>query len=147
MRCEQPNLRSRAMPFSTGSRIDRYEILSLLGKGGMGEVYLARDTELGRTVALKLLPEELDPGEQRLRRFFQEARTASALNHPNILTIYEFGKFQSKHFIVTEYVEGNTLRGTIAGAPMEWRKVLDIAIQIAEALNAAHAAGIIHRDI
>jgi len=127
--------------------IAHYRILSPLGAGGMGEVYLAEDTKLGRKVALKLLSAEFTRSENRLRRFQQEARAASALNHPNILTIYEIGEVDGLHYIATEYIDGDTLRQRIAGKPMDARDALPIGIQIAEALAEAHRAGIIHRDI
>src|SRR5881396_912635 len=127
--------------------IGRYRILEKLGSGGMGEVYLAEDTRLGRKVALKLLAEELTQNRDRLSRFDQEAYAASALNHPNILTIYEMGDEGGRHYIATEYIDGHTLRTHLSGAPMELTAVLDVAIQIAGALEEAHAAGIVHRDI
>jgi eukaryotic-like serine/threonine-protein kinase len=127
--------------------ISRYRILEKLGAGGMGEVYLAEDTRLGRKVALKLLAEELTQNRDRLSRFDQEAYAASALNHPNILTIYEMGDEGGRHFIATEYIDGITLRKRLGGPPMDLPEVLDVAIQITGALEEAHAAGIIHRDI
>ncbi len=127
--------------------ISRYRILEKLGAGGMGEVYLAEDTKLGRKVALKLLSEELTQNRDRLSRFDQEAYAASALNHPNILTIYEMGDEGGRHYIVAEFVDGVTLRKRLRASPMELAEVLHIAIQIADALEEAHAAGIIHRDI
>jgi len=127
--------------------ISRYRILEKLGSGGMGEVYLAEDTRLGRKIALKLLAEELTQNRDRLNRFDQEAYAASALNHPNILTIYEMGDEGGRHFIATEFVDGQTLRTRLSGVPMEMAEVLDVAIQIAGALEEAHGAGIIHRDI
>jgi serine/threonine protein kinase/Flp pilus assembly protein TadD len=127
--------------------ISRYRILEKLGAGGMGEVYLAEDTKLGRKVALKLLAEELTQNRDRLSRFDQEAYAASALNHPNILTIYEMGDEGGRHYIATEFVDGVTLRKRLRASPMELPEVLDTAIQIAGALEEAHAAGIIHRDI
>src|SRR5437762_10506055 len=127
--------------------ISHYRILEKLGSGGMGEVYLAEDTKLGRKIALKLLAEELTKNRDRLSRFDQEAFAASALNHPNILTIYELGDEGGRHFIATEYVEGQTLRKRLQTTPMEIVEVLDVAIQIAGALEEAHAASIIHRDI
>src|SRR5580765_442204 len=127
--------------------IGRYRILEKLGSGGMGEVYLAEDTQLGRKVALKLLAEELTQNRDRLNRFDQEAYAASALNHPNILTIYEMGDENGRHYIATEFVDGQTLRKRLSGAPMELTEVLSIAIQVAGALEEAHAAGIVHRDI
>src|SRR5437868_8384863 len=127
--------------------ISRYRILEKLGSGGMGEVYLAEDTRLGRKVALKLLAEELTQNRDRLSRFDQEAYAASALNHPNILTIYEMGDEGGRHYIVTEFIDGQTLRKRLGGPPLESTEVLDIAIQVASALEEAHAAGIVHRDI
>ena len=127
--------------------ISRYRILEKLGAGGMGEVYLAEDTKLGRKVALKILAEELTQNRDRLSRFDQEAYAASALNHPNILTIYEMGDDNGRHYIATEFIDGMTLRRRLGGAPMELTEILDIAIQITGALDEAHAAGIIHRDI
>jgi serine/threonine protein kinase/Flp pilus assembly protein TadD len=127
--------------------ISRYRILEKLGSGGMGEVYLAEDTRLGRKVALKLLAEELTQNRDRLSRFDQEAYAASALNHPNILTIYEMGDEGGRHYIATEFIDGQTLRTHLSGAPMDLTEVLDVAIQIAGALEEAHAAGIVHRDI
>jgi serine/threonine protein kinase/Flp pilus assembly protein TadD len=127
--------------------ISRYRIIEKLGSGGMGDVFLAEDTKLGRKVALKLLAEELTQNRDRLNRFDQEAYAASALNHPNILTIYEMGDEGGRHFIATEFIDGITLRKRLGGAPMDLAEVLNIAIQIAGALEEAHAAGIIHRDI
>src|SRR5215468_511470 len=114
--------------------ISRYRILEKLGTGGMGEVYLAEDKRLGRKVALKVLSEELTQNRDRLSRFDQEAYAASALNHPNILTIYEMGDEGGRHYIVTEYIDGETLRQHLARAPMELTEVLDVAIQVAGAL-------------
>src|SRR5947199_6565866 len=128
--------------------ISRYRIIEKLGSGGMGEVFLAEDTKLGRKVALKLLAEELTQNRDRLSRFDQEAYAASALNHPNILTIYEMGDEGGRHYIATEFVDGVTLRKRLSsGAPMELVEVLDVAVQVAGALEEAHAAGIVHRDI
>ncbi|HMJ25576.1 MAG TPA: serine/threonine-protein kinase, partial [Pyrinomonadaceae bacterium] len=127
--------------------ISRYRIIEKLGAGGMGEVFLAEDTKLGRKVALKLLAEELTQNRDRLNRFDQEAYAASALNHPNILTIYEMGDEGGRHFIATEFIDGVTLRKRLSGPPFELSEVLDIAIQVAGALEEAHAAGIVHRDI
>src|ERR1700738_763878 len=133
-------------PIPPGTNLGRYEIKSQLGAGGMGEVYLAFDSELRRTIAIKILPEEFASDEHRLRRFVQEARAASALNHPHILTIYEIGKTGASRFIATEFIDGNTLRRHI-GEGMKLTEILEIAIQAGSALAAAHAAGIIHRDI
>src|SRR5215510_12497924 len=130
-----------------GQSIGHYKIIELLGTGGMGEVYLAQDTTLGRRVALKLLPAQFTKDPDRLRRFEQEARAASALNHPNILVIYEIGKEGDTYFIATEFVEGETLRQRLAQSGMSLGETLDIATQVTSALAAAHQAGIIHRDI
>ncbi len=130
-----------------GQRTDSYEIVSFISRGGMGEVYLAQDRRLNRKVALKVLPADLTREVDRLRRFEQEARAASALNHPNIITIFEIARIDSLHVIATEFVEGKTLRQVLSGPPLELNEALGIAIQIADALNAAHQAGIIHRDI
>src|ERR1044071_90363 len=135
------------MTLSPGTRLGPYQILSRVGAGGMGEVYLARDTRLGRNVAIKILPAEFTTDEDRVRRFEREAKAASALNHPNIITIHEFGEAAGSHYIATEYIEGKTLREYIATEAMTARDALDVAVQIASALSAAHRAGIIHRDI
>src|SRR5882672_3068826 len=127
--------------------LSRYRIVSKIGAGGMGEVYLAEDTRLGRKVALKLLAEELTQNRDRLSRFDQEAYAASALNHPNILTIYEMGDEGGRHFIATEFIDGITLRERLHASPMELAEVLGTAIQVADALEEAHAARIVHRDI
>ena len=128
-------------------QIGPYQLLDLLGKGGMGEVYLAEDTRLGRKVALKLLPPELTNDELGVLRFQQEARTASALNHPNILTIFDIGEVESTHFIATEFVKGETLRACMSATRMNVEKTLNIVIQVASALGAAHEVGVVHRDI
>jgi Tol biopolymer transport system component len=130
-----------------GQTIGRYRIQSLLGAGGMGEVWLATDTMLGRKVALKLLRSELAGATERLHRFFLEAKAASALNHPNIITIYEIGAAEGIQFIATEFVDGVTLRHRIAGGPMEMAETLAVVKQISAALESAHKAGIVHRDI
>jgi eukaryotic-like serine/threonine-protein kinase len=130
-----------------GSTVSHYRILEKIGAGGMGEVYLAEDMKLGRKVAIKILSEEYTTNKDRLHRFEQEAAAASNLNHPNILTIHEVGSDDGRHFIATEYIDGVTLRRKAAEAPLEIREILEIAIQIAGALEEAHAAGIVHRDI
>ena len=128
--------------------ISHYRILSKLGAGGMGEVYLAEDLNLGRRVALKLLPARFTQDPERVRRFAQEARTASTLSHPNIMTIYEIGQAENgAHFIAMEYVEGQTLRQRMLAKRLALDEGLEIASQIAAALVAAHGAGITHRDI
>src|SRR5215510_3216300 len=113
----------------------------------MGEVYLAQDTRLDRKVALKVLPDEVAADPDRMRRFVQEAKTASALNHPNIVTIHEIDQADSIPFITTEFIDGETLRQRMRRGPLPWNEILDVATQIASALSAAHAAGIVHRDI
>jgi serine/threonine-protein kinase len=130
-----------------GTLLGHYEVIEKIGAGGMGEVYLAQDTTLGRKVALKLLPSFFTQDPERLRRFQQEARIASALNHPNILTIHEIGHVNSSHYIATEFIEGETLRERMTHGPLKITEALDIAIQVAGALSTAHEAGIIHRDI
>ncbi len=136
----KPDLKRSDLP-------DRYTIISFLGVGGMGEVYLAEDTKLGRKVALKTLPAEFTNDKERLRRFQQEARAASALNHPNLLTIHEIGAESGAHFIAAEYIDGETLRARIKRGRMKIDDALDLAQQAAFALTAAHGAGIVHRDI
>ena len=135
------------MSFTAGTEIGRYKILSKLGQGGMGEVYLAEDTRLRRNVALKILPVDVATDRVRMERFVQEAKAASALNHPNIITIYEIDQTESGHFIAIEYIDGKTLRQRAADSSMTVGDVLDIAIQATSALAEAHEAGIVHRDI
>jgi serine/threonine protein kinase/Tol biopolymer transport system component len=130
-----------------GQAVASYEVLSFISRGGMGEVYLAEDKRLGRKVALKLLPSSFTTDDDRLRRFEQEARAASALNHPNIITIYEIRQAVGSHIIATEYVEGETLRFRLSRSGLTLAESLNVAIQVADALSAAHKAGIIHRDI
>ena len=130
-----------------GQLIGHYRVESLVGIGGMGEVYLARDELLGRKVALKFLPEQVTADERQLSRFKAEARTASALNHPNILIVHEIGVDGSRHFIATEFIEGETLRALLARGKLDLPHALDIALQVGSALAAAHKSGVLHRDI
>src|SRR3989442_7953566 len=132
---------------AVGTKLGRYEIRSKIGEGGMGEVYLAQDTKLDRKVALKILPADVAAHPDRMRRFVQEAKAASALNHPNIITIHEIDETDSINFIATEFIDGETLRERLRSAPMKLGEVLDVAAQIASALSAAHAVGIVHRDV
>ena len=132
---------------SPNTTLSHYRIVSKLGAGGMGEVYLAQDTRLNRKVALKILDEEIASRQQRMQRFVQEAQSASALNHPNIITIYEIDQADAVHFIATEFIEGETLRERLKNVRMRLDEALEVAIQVASALAAAHAAGIVHRDI
>ncbi len=130
-----------------GEQVGHYKVLGLLGSGGMGEVYLAEDSRLGRKIALKVLPATFVRYKGRVKRFQQEARAASALNHPNIVTIHDISQVEGRHFIATEFIEGETLRQRIKSGKLNVGEALEIAIQVASALAAAHRAGIIHRDI
>ena len=136
---------SRAL--TAGTKLGPYEIIAPLGAGGMGEVYRARDTHLGRTVAIKILPSAFSADQDRLYRFKEEARSASALNHPNIITIHDLGQEGSTHYIAMELVEGKTLRELLVSGPLPMRKAIEIAAQVAEGLTKAHEAGIAHRDL
>ena len=131
----------------TGENFGHYKVNSSIGAGGMGEIYRARDTRLKRDVAIKILPEKLLKDASAVERFMREAYAASALNHPNILTIYDIGEFEKIRFIATEFVEGETIRERLKSKKLTVKETLDIAIQIANALEAAHSAGIVHRDI
>jgi len=142
-----PLLLESQSPAFAAQSISHYQIIALLGKGGMGEVYQARDTRLDRTVALKILPADVATNAERLRRFVREAKAASALNHPHVATIYEIGEAENVNFIAMEYVEGQTLAARINGQPLAIQEVVDISLQIADALDEAHRKGIIHRDI
>src|SRR5271167_564235 len=135
------------MALTPGTILGQYEIRSPLGAGGMGEVYRAHDARLDREVAIKVLPEYLTSDLERLRRFEQEARAAAALNHPNILAVYQMATHEGVSYMVTELLEGETLRGRLRHEPMPLRKVIDYAVQIAHGLAAAHDKGIVHRDL
>src|SRR5271166_2594602 len=135
------------MPLTSGTKLDPYEILSPLGAGGMGEVYRARDARLNRDVAIKILPASFATDHDRLQRFAQEARAAAALNHPNILSIFDIGDDQAAPYVVSELLEGETLRERLNRGALSLRKAINYALQIARGLAAAHEKGIVHRDL
>src|SRR5580658_3680123 len=132
---------------AAGSRIAHYRVVSLLGQGGMGTVYLADDTRLGRHVALKILPPEISADPERMQRFIQEAKLSSSLTHPNVACIYEIGQDRDYWFLAMEYVEGRTLSARIDEGPLTVQEIVQIGAQVADALDEAHSKGIIHRDI
>ena len=135
------------MALASGTKLGPYEIVAPLGAGGMGEVYRARDPRLGREVAIKVLPTSFSSDLDRLRRFEQEARAASAINHPSILAVYDVGTHEGAPYLVTELLEGATLRDRLASGPLSPRKAIDFAVQVAHGLAAAHEKGIVHRDL
>src|SRR5262245_14067824 len=135
------------MTLTPGTRLGFYEIVSLLGAGGMGEVHRARDPRLRRDVAIKVLPTGTAVDADRLARFEQEARAAAGLSHPNILAVYDIGTHDSSPYIVAELLEGETLRERLASGPMPIREAVDVAVQVAHGLAAAHDKGIVHRDL
>ncbi len=135
------------LQMQAGDRLGPYEIVGQLGAGGMGEVYRARDSRLGREVAIKILPAEFSGKRDRMERFEQEARSASALNHPNIITVFDIGSQNNISYIAMEFVDGKTLRDLLGTGAIPLRKIVNIAAQIADGLAKAHAAGIVHRDL
>src|SRR5271168_1878972 len=135
------------MALTAGTKLDGYEVLGLLGAGGMGEVYRARDPILKREVAIKVLPSFVSQDPDRLRRFEQEAQAAAALNHPNILGVHRFGTFEGAAYLVSELLVGDTLRQQLERGPLPVRKAIDYGVQIAHGLAAAHDKGIVHRDL
>src|SRR4029434_9108426 len=135
------------MTIATNTKLGRYEIRSKIGEGGMGEVYRARDTQLGRDVAIKVIPSSVAVDKDRLRRFEQEACAVGALNHPNILVVHDIAAHDGSPYVVSELLEGETLRKVIPGTPLNQRRAIEYALQIANGLAAAHEKGIIHRDL
>ena len=142
-----PDISSEGRFIAGAMLAGRYRLVSLLGAGGMGEVYLGYDTQLDRAVALKILPAAVAANQQRLGRFIQEAHAAAVLDHPSIAYIYEIGESDGTHFIAMEYIDGDMLRRRLQAAPMTVHEAVDVAIQVAAALSAAHEASIVHRDI
>jgi serine/threonine protein kinase len=140
-------LRESLMDLAIGTRLDRYEIVGTLGAGGMGEVYRAFDTRIRREVAVKILPEAFAADENRLVRFQQEARTVGALNHPNILSVHDFGAQNGIHYMVTELLDGGTLRQKLVKGALSPRRAIEYSIQIAQGLASAHERGVVHRDL
>ena len=138
---------AQRMALTSGTKLGPYEIVAPLGAGGMGEVYRAKDTRLGRDVALKILPESFAREADRLRRFEQEARAVAALNHPNILAVFDIGQHEGSPFLVSELLEGDTLRAALDGGALPQRKTIEYGVQIAHGLAAAHEKGIVHRDL
>src|ERR1039457_623281 len=135
------------MTLTSGTKLGPYDIESMLGAGGMGEVYRARDARLNRTVAIKVLPTSFSADADRMQRFVQEARAAAALNHPNILSIFDIGEERGAPYIVSELLEGSTLREQLRNGPLSSRKAIEYALQVARGLAAAHEKGIVHRDL
>jgi eukaryotic-like serine/threonine-protein kinase len=135
------------MALNAGTKLGPYEIQSLIGAGGMGEVYRAHDSRLDRTVAIKILPASYSADRDRLQRFAQEARAAAALNHPNILSIFDIGDHQGSPYVVSELLEGETLRDCLKRGSISIRRAIDYALQVARGLAAAHEKGIVHRDL
>jgi len=135
------------LPLTSGTKLGEYEVKSMLGSGGMGEVYRARDSRLGRDVAIKVLPSLFTADSERLRRFEQEARAAAALNHPNILAVFQMGTYEGAPYLVSELLEGETLREQLKRGRLSVRKAIDYGVQIARGLAAAHEKGIVHRDL
>ncbi|HVE65443.1 MAG TPA: serine/threonine-protein kinase, partial [Thermoanaerobaculia bacterium] len=145
-RARRPNS-GGTLTLSAGSRLGPYEVLAPIGSGGMGEVYRAKDPRLGREVAIKVLPASFSSDPDRLRRFEQEARAAGILNHPNITAVYDIGTVDDAPYVVTELLEGETLRSRLSGGALAPRRAIDYAVQIAHGLAAAHEKGIVHRDL
>ncbi len=137
---------AKSMPLALGTKLGTYEVLSTIGKGGMGEVYRAHDTKLNRPVAVKLLSDELADAAAR-RRFQREAQMASSLNHPHILTVYAAGEFEDRQYLVTEFIDGGTLKTWVRAEKRSWRDIVELLVGVADGLTAAHQAGILHRDI